>query len=240
MRKIVSFNKADGKVLWKATDDEASYSSPVAATVNGRRYAFFLTRGGLAAADPVSGKIGFQFPFRPPIRTSVSAATPLVVEDSVFISTAYGTGALLLRIKEAGPEKVWSADGVLSNHYATSVHHNGFLYGIHGRTDPGFEPPASLRCVELMTGEVKWRQESFGAATITLAGNQLLILTEKGELIRAPASPDGFKPSVRAQVVPTQVRAHPALADGFFYARSKDKLVCLDLRLRKTVEPTLK
>jgi len=237
---IVSFNKADGKVLWKATDDEASYSSPVAATVNGRRYAFFLTRGGLAAADPVSGKIGFQFPFRPPIRTSVSAATPLVVEDSVFISTAYGTGALLLRIKEAGPEKVWSADGVLSNHYATSVHHNGYLYGIHGRTDPGFEPPASLRCVELMAGEVKWRQESFGAATITLAGNQLLILTEKGELIRAPASPDGFKPSARAQVVPTQVRAHPALADGFFYARSKDKLVCLDLRLRKTVEPTLK
>jgi hypothetical protein len=26
------------------------------------------------------------------------------------------------------------------------------------------------------------------------------------------------------------LRAHPALADGRFYARSKDKLVCVDLR----------
>jgi hypothetical protein len=81
----------------------------------------------------------------------------------------------------------------------------------------------------LKTGKVRWQKEAFGAATITLAGDQLLILTERGELVRAPASPEGFKPSVRAQILPTQVRAHPALADGCFYARRKDKLVCLDL-----------
>jgi outer membrane protein assembly factor BamB len=235
---IVSFNKTDGKVLWKATDDEASYSSPIATTLNGKRYALFLTRAGLAAADPITGKLPFQFPFSPPIRTSVSAATPVVVGDFVFLSTAYGTGATLLKIEETGPEKIWSADKALSIHYATPVHHNGFLYGIHGRTDPGFEPPASLRCVELATGKVRWQQESFGAATITLAGDQLLILTEKGELIRAPVSPDSFKPSARAQALPTQVRAYPALADGFFYARSKDKLACLDLRRQNT--PALK
>ena len=87
-----------------------------------------------------------------------------------------------------------------------------------------------MRCIELKTGKIRWQQDGIGAATLILAGEQLMILTERGELIRAAASPAEFKSTARAQVLPTQVRAHPALADGFFYARSKDKLLCLDLR----------
>jgi outer membrane protein assembly factor BamB len=227
---IVAFDKQTGKILWKATNDQPSYSSPVAATINNRRYLFVLKLADLVALDPANGKILFEFPFRPPIRASVTAATPIVVDDLVFLSASYGLGAVLLKITPNGAEKVWSGDDILSNHYATCVYLNGFLYGIHGRTDPGFEPPASLRCVELKTGKIRWQQDAFGAATLTLAGDQLFILTEKGEIIRAPATPSAFKPLDRAQVLPTQVRAHPALADGLFYARSKDKLVCLDLR----------
>jgi outer membrane protein assembly factor BamB len=227
---IIAFDKLTGKILWKATNDQPSYSSPVAATMSNRRYLFVLTLANLVALDPVNGKILFQYPFRPPIRSSVTAAAPLVVDDQVFLSASYGLGAVLLKITANGPEKIWSGDDILSSHYATRVYLNGFLYGIHGRTDPGFEPPASLRCIDLKTGKVRWQQDAFGAATLTLAGDQLFILTEKGELIRAPATPSAFKPLDRAQVLPTQVRAHPALANGFFYARSKDKLVCLDLR----------
>jgi len=56
------------------------------------------------------------------------------------------------------------------------------------------------------------------------------VLRENGELVLAPASPDGFKPAARAQILPNGVRAYPALADGRLYARSKDTLVCVDLR----------
>src|SRR5207247_81873 len=108
------------------------YSSPIAAAINDRRYAFCLTRSGLVATDPVSGKISFQFPFRPPIGNSVTAATPLIIGDLVFISASYGAGAVLLKVKEGGPEKIWASDEALSSHYATSIHHNGFLYGFHG------------------------------------------------------------------------------------------------------------
>ncbi len=227
---IIGFDKDTGKVLWKATDDEASYSSPVAAKFGERRFALFLTKANLRVVDPASGKIAFTFPFRPSIRASVTAATPLVVDDFIFISASYGAGSALLELKETGLQKIWAAADALSNHYATSVYHGGFLYGIHGRTDPGFEPSASLHCVEFKTGKVRWEKDGFGAATITLAGDELLILTERGELIRAPASPDGYKPAAQAQVLPNQVRAHPALADGLLFARSKDKLFCLDLR----------
>ena len=223
---IVAFEQSTGKVRWKATNDEASYSSPVAATIDGQRYALFFTRAGLAALDPDSGRSRFEFPWRSRMNASVNAATPLVVDDLVFVSASYQTGAALLRVKDNSVEKIWGADDVLSNHYATSVHSDGFLFGFDGRQEHG----ENLRCVEFKTGKIRWSEDRFGAGTVTLAGKRLLILTEKGELLLAPASPAGFKPVARAQLLPNGVRAYPALADGHLYARSKDTLICVDLR----------
>jgi len=227
---IVAFDKSTGKVLWKATDDEASYSSPVAASIGGQRLALFLTRKGFVALDPADGSVRFEYPWHSRNRTSVNAATPLILGDVVFLSASYGTGALLLRWQGQQFEKVWSEDDLLSNHYATSIERNGFLFGIHGRTDPGFSPRPKLRCVDLKKRTVCWENDSIGAATLTCAGDQLFILTEKGELIMTRATPEGFQPKCHAQVLTATVRAFPAVADGLFYARSKDQLVCLDLR----------
>lgn len=223
---IVAFDRNTGAVLWKATDDEASYSSPVAATVGGKRRVFVVTGNGLVALDPAGGTIAAQFPWRPPVRTSVSAATPLVLGDTVFLSASYGAGAVLMKSADDRLELVWSGDESLSNHYATSVHHDGFLYGFHGRQEQG----PSLRCVELASGNVRWEEEGFGAGSVLIAGDKLLALTEKGQLVCAPATPDGFKPTARAQVLPFECRAYPAIAGGMVYARSPKKLVCVDLR----------
>lgn len=223
---IVAFDAATGKLSWKATDDQASYSSPIAATVNGRRYAFFFTRSGLVAVDPASGKVYFRFPWRSRMNASVNAATPLIVGDQLFLSASYDTGAVLLRVKEGGVEKVWAGDEILSNHYATSVYRDNLLFGFDGRQEMG----PNFRCVEWKTGKVRWQQDGFGAGTVTLAGGRLVILKEDGELWLAPASLDGLKPIARAQILPSHVRAYPAIADGYLFARSKDKLVCVDLR----------
>jgi outer membrane protein assembly factor BamB len=148
---VVAFDPATGKIKWKYADAPASYSSPVAATINGRRMALFFTRKGLLALDPADGKSIFEFSWHPNINASVSSATPLVVDDTIFISACYGAGAALLRIADGKPAKVWSGEDILSNHYATSVYRNGYLYGIHGRTDPGSSPEPVLRCVALKT-----------------------------------------------------------------------------------------
>lgn len=227
---IVAFDQATGKELWRATSDEASYSSPVVATLGGRRRGLVITREALVALDPANGKVSFRFAWRPPMHASVSAATPLVIDDLIFISASYGTGATSLRFKESGPERIWSNDEALSSHYSTSVHRDGFLYGFHGRADPGLQADSALRCVELKTGKVRWSEASLKAGIVTLVNDQLLVLSDKGELLRAPATPDGFKAGDRAQILPLLARAHPALSDGLFYARSKDKLVCVDLR----------
>ena len=88
-----------------------------------------------------------------------------------------------------------------------------------------------MEAVELRTGAVKWSAEQFKAGTVTLAGNRLLILRENGELILAAAAPSAFQTLAHASILQGVVRAYPALADGFLYARnSTDTLLCLDLR----------
>lgn len=227
---IVAFNAESGAVLWTATNHEASYASPVGATFGGRRAVVFFTWQGLVALDPANGTILFQRPWRSRSQASVNAATPLVVGDSIFVSATYETGAALLRVKGNALTEVWASDEAMSNHYATSVVHNGTLYGFHGRQE--FNP--SFRAVELATGKVLWSEDKFRAGTVTLAGSTLVILREAGELLLADASPQAFRPLARAQILPPTLRAHPALADGFLYVRNSDTnghdtMACFDL-----------
>lgn len=223
---IVAFEAKTGKVLWTATDDDASYSSGVAATIGGHRLGVFLTRDSLVGLDPASGMVQFQRRWRARIAASVNAATPIIVGDQIFVSAQYGPGAGVLRVNGSQLTDVWTSDDVLSNHYATSVFYNGYLYGFHGRQEFG----PSFRAVEFQTGTVKWSQEQFRAGSVLLAGDRLVITREGGELILATASPQAFKPMARAKILDGVVRPYPALADGLLYIRNENTLVCLDLR----------
>ncbi len=227
---IVAFSADTGAVLWTATDHGASYSSPVGATFGGQPTAVFFTRNGLVGLDPATGGIRFERPWRSRSAASVNAATPVVVGDTIFVSATYGTGAAALRVQGQRLTEIWSGDEVLSNHYATSVYSNGYLYGFHGRQE--FNP--SFRAVDLQTGAVAWNVDAFHAGSVTLAGDRLLILKETGELILAAATPQAYRPLTQAHILPATVRSLPALADGLLYARNNDThadvLVCLDLR----------
>jgi outer membrane protein assembly factor BamB len=222
---IVAFDAATGELRWKATPDEASYSSPVPALLEGKPRLLFLTRNRLLSLDPANGEISFEFPWRARAHASVNAASPLIVGDLIFLSASYQVGAALLRARAKSVRQLWASDEALSNHYATSVHRDGFVYGFHGRQEYG---PA-FRCIELATGNVRWHQESFGAGTVLLAADKLVVLKEDGQLFLVEASPSAYRELGRAQVLPNGTRAYPALADGKLYARSKEKLACIDL-----------
>jgi len=223
---VAAFDAASGKELWTATNDEAGYSAPVAATIAGARHVLFWTRSNLVDVDPTTGKVRFQFPWRSRSHASVNAAAPVVVGNLVFLSASYGTGATLLQIDGSAVKQLWASDDALSSHYATSVYRDGYLYGYHGRQEYG----QSLRCVEMKTGKVLWNVDGFGAGTVTLAGANLLLIRENGEMVIAPASPKEFRPLARAQLLPATVRAYPALAGGKLYLRNERTLACFNLK----------
>jgi glucose dehydrogenase len=222
---IAAFDKETGKAVWTATSDEASYSAPVAATIGGVRHALFLTRAGFVDLDPATGKVRYQMKWRSRNDASVNAATPIVAGDMVFLSASYGTGATVLQFTAGQWKQLWASDDKLSNHYATSVCRDGILYGYHGRQEYG----PSLRAVEMKSGKVRWSVDDFGAGTVTLAGDKLLVMRENGELQLAPATPEAYRPSSKARLLDGTVRSYPALADGLLYVRNEKTLACFDL-----------
>ena len=227
---IVAFDAKTGKVLWTSTSDEASYSSGIVATIGGRKTAVFLTRTNLVGLDPATGKVVFQKRWRALQAASVNAATPVIVNDPmgtlIFVSAEYGPGAGVFRVEGANLTPLWTSDEALTNHYATSIHRDGVLYGFHGRQEFG----QSLRAVDLRTGKVRWSQERYLAGSLIMAGDRLLILRETGELVLAAASPASYQQLARAFILPGPVRPFPALADGRLYARNEKTLVAVDLR----------
>ncbi len=223
---IIAFDKDTGRELWRALDHEAGYSSPVFATLHGEPRVLFFTREGIVITKP-EGEIVYQKHWRARMNASVNAAVPVVDGDVVFVSASYGTGAIALDFSDGDEAReLWSGEDSLTNHYASAVAKDGVLYGYHGRQEYG----PSLRAVELKTGKVLWNVDGFGAGTVTLAGDTLLLLREDGELVAAPADAEAFQPVARAQVLAATTRAYPALSDGVLFARDEKTLVALRLK----------
>jgi outer membrane protein assembly factor BamB len=223
---IVAFDKDSGKEVWKATDQEASYASPVAATIDGVRHVLFFTREGLVSLDPANGSVRFSKRWRSRIDASVNAASPLVADGHVFLTASYGTGAILLKVKKDGVEEVWKGNNSLSCHFGTPVLRDGHLYGFEGRQEQG----AKLRCVEWKTGKVCWTRDGFGCGSLIAADGKLLVLSEDGDLVLVQPTPDGYREQGRAGLLKGPCRAPIALAGGRLYARDGQRLGCWDLR----------
>lgn len=221
---IVAFDGTTGKTVWQALNDEAGYSSPVIAPINGAPRAVFFTRTGLAILDPASGKVMSQFRWRSRSAASVNAAAPIVSGSFVFLTASYGTGAVLLDLSSGQPKEVWAGDDSLSCHYSTPVLREGLLYGYHGRQEMG----ATLRCVDFKSGKLKWEKEGFGAGSILLLRNRILMVRETGQIVLAEANGNAFKGVATHRAFDKGVRAFPAIAGGTLFIRNvTDELIAL-------------
>jgi outer membrane protein assembly factor BamB len=77
---------------------------------------------------------------------------------------------------------------------------------------------------------VRWRQGSLGKGSLMAADGKLIILSERGELVIADASSNGFKALSRAQVLGGKCWSAPVLSNGRIYCRNaKGDLVCVDV-----------
>lgn len=223
---IVAFDLKSGDTLWSSVTDEASYSSPVAATVDGATHAIFVTRLNAVSVDPANGRVRFQFRFgqRGP---TVNGANPVVLGDKLFLTASYGVGAVLAGLSEDGAKELWRRDDVMSSQYTTPIEHRGLLFGIDGRQDV---PPANLRCFNPQTGKIHWTEEAFGYATLIKADGKLLIQKTDGELVLAELNSDRYIEKSRTRLLTGTIRALPALADGRYFVRNDRVLKCVDLR----------
>ena len=235
---VVAFNKQTGETVWKTSHHTASYSTPIIATIRGERLAIFYTGDGLLVVEPETGKERYAYPFRSRIRESAIAASPVLVNDIVFLSATYRIGAVALQLTPDGLKEVWKDAEALQTHWATSIYHEGNLYGMHGR----HEGSARFRCIDFGTGEVLWtapddysrdpgaRRKRLGRASFIMADGHLIAMGEHGELALIEVSPERYIEKARAKYLDGPVYTPPILANGLLYIRNERKLICLDLR----------
>jgi outer membrane protein assembly factor BamB len=229
------------KVTWQAWEKQASYATPVLATIHGKRHLLCVLRQGLVSIDPATGAVNFSFWFRSRLNDSVNAMNPVVQGDLVLISGAYyKVGSVLLRVKPDGKsvEEVWRSTA-LEIHWTTPILHEGHVYAFSGRN----EPDARFRCVEFATGKVMWdRDESwpphssptppvYGRGSAILADGKLIALGEGGLLGLFKVNSQKPEEISRFQVPGLHYPcwAAPILANGKLYLRSEDRLVCLNV-----------
>ena len=233
---IVAFDKHTGEERYRLADELAAYASIRLAHIDGRDWAFTLTRGGLLGFEPGSGKQDFFFPWRAKKLESVNAATPVVVGNNVFITESYGPGGALLRVAPGKADLLWKDERrkhSIESHWATPIHVDGVLYGCSGQSTGN----AELRAVRLDTGEVLWKKSGLGRTTLLHVDGHFVVLGEYGELHLVDVSPDAFKPV--GQWTPSNSAGDPLLAypawngpvlsHGVLYVRGKDRLLAVEL-----------
>jgi outer membrane protein assembly factor BamB len=109
----------------------------------------------------------------------------------------------------------------MRNHFNSSIAIGESIYGFD---------ESELKCLDARTGSPRWAERSLGKGSLLGAASKLIVLGEKGELVVAEASPDGFKPLARAQVLGGKCWTAPVLANARIYCRNaRGDLICVDV-----------
>jgi outer membrane protein assembly factor BamB len=223
---FMAFDKKTGKVAWSSQNDRPAYSSPIDVTIDGVRQVVFWSAHGLHSVSPDDGKLLWKYGwenFCPVTGDPLNAGTPIfVAPDRIFLSS--GSGAAVIRVSRKGDqltvETVWKNDRMRSD-VNTALLLGDHIYGFNGTI---------LQCLDVKTGEIKWRARGFQRGSLIAAGGKLIVLGEQGNLALVEAIPDRFVEHDSAQVLEGKSWTSPSLAGGKLYLRNHEELVCLNLR----------
>ena len=209
-----------------------THATPIAATILGVRQIIFFTNDGLNAVAPDTGKSLWHYGFPSKVST---AASPVVSGDIVYCAAGYGVGSAAVRISKDGAvfkaDEIWRQEGnrALTNHWATPLVKDGFLYGMFGFKLYGDGP---VSCVDIKTGDLVWEEKGFGPGNLVLAGDTLVALSDAGVLVLIEAKPDGYKELSRAKIISGKCWSTPVISDGRVYARSTTEGACVEIKRR--------
>jgi outer membrane protein assembly factor BamB len=241
---LVAFDKRTGEERWKAVKDDASYSAPVIVEQAGKRVLVCWTGNQVVGLDPASGSVHWSQPFKIS-RMIISIATPVVDRNRVFVTSFYD-GAMMLKLdeKELTAKELWRRVGPDEQH-TDSLHSVMSTPQLEGDYIYGVDSYGELRCLDAKTGDRIW--ESLKAVPkarwsnihMVRNGDNTWMFNERGELLIAQLSPDGFKEISRAKLIePTRDQlsqrggvcwSHPAFAYRHVFARNDVALVCASL-----------
>lgn len=246
--KLVAFDKVNGKEIWRAlaSNSEPGYSQPIIIQAGGTRQLIFWHPLSVTSLNPATGKIYWERPFKTGMNLAV--ATPVQNGPRLLISSFYN-GSMMLELDEnqPGATTLWKGESEseiktdgLHALVTTPIILGDYIYGICSY--------GQLRCLNAKTGERVW--ESLQATTekarwasgfLVRNGDRFFINNDRGDLIIARLSPEGYQEISRVKLIKPTSRSgnrreagavnwsHPAYANKHIFARNDEEVLCASL-----------
>jgi len=219
---VVALDASSGKTLWQGGgNDKSGYATPVKATINGKAQYVVFTASNLIGVDAGNGHILWGGSWK--TNFDVNAATPIVIGNSVFITSGYGTGCARVGISKSGRASFIWKNKEIQSHFNTPVASKGYIYGT---TDPG-----DLVCLDAATGRAQWRQPGFEKGGVcAVDGTIIAINGADGDVVMLSMSPSKFQELGRMKPLGGQSWTAPIVADGKLIVRNKTTVACFSLK----------
>lgn len=246
--KVVALDKRTGEEAWRsiAATSEPGYDAPVIFEAGGVRQLIIWHPVAVTSLNPETGEAYWQQPFK--VQAGLTVATPVLSEHGLLVSSFYNGSRMyrLLRDRPAS-ELVWKGgsdseidtDG-LHSLVTTPVVDGDYVYGVGSY--------GHLRCLDARTGERLWEtlaltkeNARWASAQIVRHEDRYFINNDRGELIIARFTPEGYEELDRATVMqptnPLRRRrelgavhwTHPAYANRHMVIRNDEEIVRFSL-----------
>jgi outer membrane protein assembly factor BamB len=230
---VVAFDKNTGNEVWTALDDSFTYSSPIVLEAGGKRQLIVWTQEAVTSLDPTTGQTWWREQIRTPGDQAVS--TPVFSHERLLIA------GLMMKLdadKPAAsvlwPERRTVSVRILSN-TSTALLLGDFVFSA--------KTSGELVCLDASTGEQVWQADSVtdlmngSSIHLTPCGDAVFLFTDKGDLIRAQLTREGYREISRVHLLePTSpyggrmcAWTPPAYANRHIFARNDGELVCASL-----------
>ena len=218
---FIKLDKNTGKVIWRVLQDKggmmgSAFSSPIIATLGGKRQIVVQTRLKLAGVEPQEGSVLWEQEV--PNFRGMNILTPVAFGDALFTSS-YQNKSWLYKASEANGkfqvEEAWSnnAQGYMS----TPVVIDGHAYLHLGNR--------RFTCIKLDTGERTWTSKPFGKyCSMVAQKDRILALDQRGILLLIKANPNEFEVLDERKVSDEETWAHIAVSGEEVFVRDLNAL----------------
>ncbi len=233
---IVAFDKKTGREIWKtknSTGDDYTYSSPILATLSGRRQVISCGSMNTYGVDVKTGKLLWTFPHV--YKGRMIATMPTCIEGALFVTNCHPNEGITYRLdfKDGRAIKTWQVD-LGSGSSGGIIVHDGVIYGNRHKDRKGF---VSLNA---KTGKLIAEKPDTKEAAVIYADGRVYCQDSKGTLYLLEPSKNAF--IIRGEISIGKANdfwAHPVIADGKLYLRHGQTLYCYDIEAKSSERDVL-
>jgi outer membrane protein assembly factor BamB len=225
---LAAYDRVTGKLAWCTGVNNASYATPMLASVAGVEQILNYDEHGLTGHDPTTGKVLWHFVWdsNQPICSQpiANAGAP----DQILVTIGYGRGSALIKVSCAADGK-WSVEPLweskrMKTKFTTAVAHDGYVYGL----DDGI-----MQCIEIKTGRQMWKGGHYEHGQILLAGNTIVVQTEPGPVVLLDTDPKHLTELGSIPALSSKTWNCPALAGKYLLVRNDHEAACFEVSLAK-------